>query len=335
MSTFVYTHHKADTKDIFYVGIGSKTRSKAKDSRSSQWKTVESKHGRIVNIVAEFEIRKDACDMEVFLIAAWRESGADLVNLTTGGEIGHEFSQDTKLRMSISLLAACKRQETIQKKAATMATREYRQGMSESLKLARSRPEVKSKMAAYFKTPEYKEMAASRLKNVIIRSDGMKFISTIAAARHMGVSDAAIHSVLSGKTNTACGYGWSREGQCNAANKPVKKDSRLAKVIRSDGVEFDRICDAGRSINVGEAVIRYAINSGSTATGYGWKYASTRPKAGASGSLQVRREDGVIFESGLHAAKACGVSQSMISRAIYGKAKTAGGYQWTRVNPVN
>jgi hypothetical protein len=329
MCTLVYTHHRADTGAIFYVGIGSIARAKARAARSALWKRIEAKYGRVVNIVGQFPTREGACAMECFLIGSWRDSGAFLANHTSGGESGHEFDDDTRARMSESLAAACKRKSTIEKKAATMATAEYKSRMASSVSSARAKPSTKEKYTKYHLSNEYKAMAAIRNSIPIIRSDGVRFISTNNAARHMGVSDAAIGSVLCGATKTCRGFGWRYDGESGRVDRSNQEDGRPNVIIRSDGVAFKSLSDAASSVSVKSNAISYAIKSGSTKTGYGWAFASDLLRPGRDGRRKVTRGDGVEFDSITDAASSCGVDVTMVSRALNGKAKTAGGHTWS------
>lgn len=332
MSTFVYTHHKADTGEIFYVGIGSNYRSRSKTARSDYWKRITEKHGRIVNIVADCENRQDALNLEVWLIAAWLDSAAELANHTSGGEVGHQFTQEVRQRMSDSLAAACKRPETIAKKLKTMATPGYRQNMSASIKAAQSKPGVREKINSYLNSEKAKAIISDASSIAIVRSDGVRFKSATQAAKAMGVTAPAIYSVLWGKTDTCRGYGWRLEDARSMKQPKTRVNLQRAQVTRSDGMAFDTISAAGRSVGLSEGAIRHSIQSGSKTGGYNWAYMKQRPVAGVSGRIRVMRDDGVTYDSGTHAALACGVSPSMISRVIAGKAKTAAGYGWARAD---
>lgn len=328
MTTFVYSHHKADTGEVFYIGIGSLYRARCTSARSNHWKAIAEKHGRVVNIVGEFERRQDACAAEVWLIGAWRDAGVELANHTSGGEVGHEFTRETRRRMSRSLQEACKRESTIQKKAATMATPEYREQMAAALRAARARPEVKAKFLAYLATEAHAEMAARRNARAVVRSDGESFVSVAAAARAVGVTQGAIQAVLRSECATAGGYGWSRASGPN--ERPARAaNRRKVSVTRSDGATFSTLKAAADSVGLTPGAIRYAINAGATTGGFLWTSSTPRKDFGRDGSVRVRRGDGAVFDSVGAAAQASGVSLSMVSRVLAGKAKTAGGHTWT------
>lgn len=328
-STYLYLHRKASNDDVFYVGIGGRYRPRSMEPRNKHWEAVARKHGVIVQIVGEFDTREDACNMEQYFIAVWRDAGFQLANKTSGGTSDYHFTDDVRARMSSSLSAACKRPETIKKKRQTMATEEYRANMAAALREARARPDVKAKMAKYRDSEEYEAVrnaARLRMARAVIRSDGVRFFSINAAAAHMGVTDAAIRSVLLRHSSTCCGFGWRFDGE---PPPPPKEKAKRTDVVRSDGEEFSSLAAAARSVGVTPGAVRYAIDSGSTTAGFTWSQRNPRLQCGSNGSRAVIRGDGVAFESCSAAAAAAGVSQSMISRVLNGKAKTAGGFTWS------
>ena len=60
---YVYEHLKADTKEIFYVGKGSRRRAKDLDNRSKYWWNIVNKHGFDVRFVV-----KDVDEEFAFLV---------------------------------------------------------------------------------------------------------------------------------------------------------------------------------------------------------------------------------------------------------------------------
>jgi hypothetical protein len=98
MSYYTYLHLKADTSEVFYVGKGKASRSRANSdlNRSLHWHNVVAKHGLLVQIAAHWTDEEDAYLHEVLLIACFRDIGAPLVNLTEGGDgvRGHKHSEE-------------------------------------------------------------------------------------------------------------------------------------------------------------------------------------------------------------------------------------------------
>lgn len=101
----VYTHTRLDKNEVFYVGVGSIRRSKAKSGRNSIWKSIVKKTDYKIDIVATVETYKEAFDLEIELIKKYgridRNTGC-LANMTDGGEGGNGFvaSEESKIANS-------------------------------------------------------------------------------------------------------------------------------------------------------------------------------------------------------------------------------------------
>lgn len=90
---YVYTHHKATTGEIFYVGKGQGRRAwdAAKNKRTAWWHYVARKHGVRVEIVQDGLQEWAAFELEQKLIALHGrqdQNDGPLVNLSDGGEGG-------------------------------------------------------------------------------------------------------------------------------------------------------------------------------------------------------------------------------------------------------
>ena len=91
---YVYIHKKADTKEIFYVGIGNQLKYKrayelTKTRRSKEWTQVFEKHGVEVEIYADNLTRKQAIEIEISIIDKYGriDLGTSIkVNMTKGGD---------------------------------------------------------------------------------------------------------------------------------------------------------------------------------------------------------------------------------------------------------
>ena len=93
--TCVYVHRRATDGQVFYVGMGSRLRSRAKVGRSVEWQAVATEHGRLVQVVEVFEEYKDAAEAEKETIDLLTQLGAPLVNKSTGGEGGRAYAMRT------------------------------------------------------------------------------------------------------------------------------------------------------------------------------------------------------------------------------------------------
>ena len=101
----VYRHRKADTFEVFYVGISlDKRRPYRISNRSLFWKRIESIHGRVVEIIAEGLSIEDARELESFLISEYGRrdlNEGSLANMTDGGEgrFGSKNSKESIIKM--------------------------------------------------------------------------------------------------------------------------------------------------------------------------------------------------------------------------------------------
>jgi hypothetical protein len=106
-SCFVYLHTRQDINQPFYIGIGSdigKKRAFTKDGRNAFWHRVVAKHPCESKIIYEGLTWKEACEIEINLIAHYGRirNGGILVNLTDGGEgtLGLICSEEKKILIS-------------------------------------------------------------------------------------------------------------------------------------------------------------------------------------------------------------------------------------------
>ena len=102
----VYLHRSNLTNEVFYVGVGSKKKSKHTTNRSVFWKNIVSKHGYTIEIVKSNLNSDDAFKLEKSLISLYGRRDLNkgtLVNLTDGGEgsYGVIKSEETKEKLRI------------------------------------------------------------------------------------------------------------------------------------------------------------------------------------------------------------------------------------------
>jgi len=95
----VYLHKKKSTGEVFYVGIGNKIRSRAKDGRSKLWWRIVEKHGYDIEVIEDGLTWDEAVNREIELISKYgrRDRGeGTLVNHTDGGEgsLGMVFTDE-------------------------------------------------------------------------------------------------------------------------------------------------------------------------------------------------------------------------------------------------
>jgi NUMOD3 motif len=101
---YVYEHWRTDRGECFYVGKGHGCRAYDMRRGRNRWhKFLQAKLSHLgtaieIKIVADGLTEREAFDMEIERIAFWRNDGADLCNLTLGGDgpSGRKHSEEWK-----------------------------------------------------------------------------------------------------------------------------------------------------------------------------------------------------------------------------------------------
>jgi len=106
LSFYVYTHRRADTGAVFYVGKGRNRRAWNRSTRNAYWKKIAAKTDVIVEIVKDGLSELCAFSMEKALIYCLKAKGLVLANLSFGGEgpTGRVFSEETREKMRLAKL---------------------------------------------------------------------------------------------------------------------------------------------------------------------------------------------------------------------------------------
>jgi hypothetical protein len=148
---------KPETRDIFYVGIGSSVqRAYRNEGRNSHWTRVFKKYGKVVDIISDSLSLESAKQMEKFLIAS---IGIDnLCNQTLGGEgaFGLKHTEETKRKISISNTGKVVSEQTRAKiSAKSKGHPNYNLSHTE---------EAKAKMSAAFKGKKRSEYFCKQVK---------------------------------------------------------------------------------------------------------------------------------------------------------------------------
>ena len=99
----VYFHLRPDTKEIFYIGIGSKRRVNTKNGRNKYWKKIVEICGKpIVLVIADGLTMEQAVELEKFWI---KHHGLHrLANISPGGDGVSGFAHSEETRMKIAKL---------------------------------------------------------------------------------------------------------------------------------------------------------------------------------------------------------------------------------------
>lgn len=85
----VYQHKRLDTSEIFYVGIGNKTRPYDFNKRNNWWKKIKNKTDIEVEVLFENCTLEQASNFEILLIKLYGRkqlNNGSLVNMSDGGE---------------------------------------------------------------------------------------------------------------------------------------------------------------------------------------------------------------------------------------------------------
>jgi len=103
--SFVYVHLRGDDGEPFYVGIGSRSARpwEMSHSRTAKHKNCRKKHGVDVQIVADNLTWDQACFWEIRWIAALRNAGYPMTNLTDGGDGVKGLVLSQKARETLSI----------------------------------------------------------------------------------------------------------------------------------------------------------------------------------------------------------------------------------------
>lgn len=311
----VYIHRRANDLKIFYVGKGSKKRSKTSRGRSQYWQRIVAKHGYVVEIILSGIDELSAFELEAFLIA---EIGREnLCNLTDGGEgcSGREMPGHQRAKASAMLKGKPLPKETvlaaIQKNSKPIGT------------------------VCGLRFPSAREAA--------------RYLNTNGFPT---ACDAGIASCLSGKAKNAYGFEWRRVAQ-DGTLEPSSfspKPRKLKPVGNDLSMIFDGVASAAewcKSIGYPEAqtsnITSACAGRVSTAYGHRWGFVANGailiPEWKKSRIINpVVTECGMSFPSQRDAAKWLAVNHgvnfftalNMVSFCVNGKIDEYIGYKWKK-----
>lgn len=182
---YVYEHLKADTKEIFYVGKGSRRRAKDLDNRSKYWWNIVNKHGFDVRFVVKDVDEEFAFLVERERIDQLRRLKVKICNLTDGGEGSSGLVMPQSAKDAISKIHKGKTIPDWQRKKA-----------SESLKKIK-------------KTPEWiQNIVNAKSRAVVCIDTGVEYKSALEAHKQTGTNVKSIRSACRGDYKTAGGFRW-------------------------------------------------------------------------------------------------------------------------------
>lgn len=165
---YVYEHIRKDTGHPFYIGKGRKRRAfiANKYHRSTWWlRVVEKSGGFSVNFLFEGLSEQEAFAKEKETIAAYRESGVKLVNMTDGGDgtSGHKRSDEWCAMMSSIHKGKIISQETRDKISASVKNSGYVPSEEARRKISETH-KGKKRGLGYRHTDEWKAWASDYRK---------------------------------------------------------------------------------------------------------------------------------------------------------------------------
>lgn len=123
----VYVHRRKDNRKVFYIGIGkNKNRAFTKNGRqrNPHWHRIVNKYGFYVKITHSEILWEEACVIEKYLIAFWRErlGKRAITNIVDGGDgvFGLKMSDDAKEKMRNKKLGTIWSQERKERHSKTI-----------------------------------------------------------------------------------------------------------------------------------------------------------------------------------------------------------------------
>ncbi len=122
MNNVVYLHKRKDNGEVFYVGIGKKSRPYSKSKRNKFWRAVAKKYGWYVEIIYENLFWDEACKKEIEMIKQYgrRDLGEGiLTNMTDGGEGNQNiiYTPEWREKQRIASTGRIQNEETKKKRA--------------------------------------------------------------------------------------------------------------------------------------------------------------------------------------------------------------------------
>lgn len=227
---YVYTHHKATTGEIFYVGKGHGRRAWEKADRNPFWKRIVSKHGVVVKVAQDGLQEWAAFELECDLIALHgrRNLGdGSLVNLTDGGDgaSGTVVGDETRAKLSATNTMVGKNPElrALRKDLSFAMWREekHRIDVVNAMRVAHTRQDEKDRKRkatiACHKDPAYRAnyLAKRGNKPIVCVTTGQIFETSYCAQKWLvgtgktSATSGKVRECCKGKYKTAYGYTWA------------------------------------------------------------------------------------------------------------------------------
>jgi hypothetical protein len=187
-NSYVYSHTRLDTNEVFYIGIGTGRnyyRSKDKSRRNEHWNRIVAKSEYKIDILFDNLTWIEATKKEIEFIAFYgrtNQNKGTLVNQTDGGDgtYGVEVKESTKRLL------------TLIGKGRIMPE-SHKKKTSESVRISWEKRRIEGK-------------TISNNKEIICLNNGKKYISGMQAANELGLSHGNISAVIKGIRKHTKGY---------------------------------------------------------------------------------------------------------------------------------
>ena len=290
---YVYTHHKATTGEVFYVGKGYGKRAHI-FGRNEIWSRIVEKHGYYVEFASKGLTEAEAFSLEIALIAKHgrlNNGTGVLANMTDGGEgnQGIVFSQEVIEKRNAAIRASHNRPE-FRKSCSVRNFNRYkdpaeRKKIGEAVKNAVT-PELKAKLSEGLQDrwadPAYQsKMSATHKKRWadVDREDFAKKMSEVAA--RPGVKE---NRSKKAKSFFASEAGAKAKANISAATKSRWAAKREPVVELGSGMVFDDAYEAlcwqhangAKPLKSVGDILAVCRGKGKSAGGFRWSFKASQ-----------------------------------------------------------
>lgn len=208
MEYYVYAHLNPQSKEIFYIGIGTgKRKNEFKSGRNRHYMNYIRKNGfPIIDIIKENISKEEACKIEKQLIKKYGRKRIDengiLVNKSKGGEGGnYGIKQSLETRLKKSKVMRGKIMHSSEQKEKWKIERTGRSNKWKENHIKSDKGRKKPK--------DFQGRGCHPIEQYSQDGVFIKFFPSIkSVTNELGIKSSNLWAHLSGKTKTAGGYTW-------------------------------------------------------------------------------------------------------------------------------